>query len=438
MEKGLIFTYAMTALGAVGGLLSPFFGLLVYVCFAIIRPDHMWSWSVVQGNYSRVIAVAMLAGWAAHGFGRWRFGRAGAVVGCMLGYWFWTMLSAVQAIDAGKAWELVEFFAKVFLPFLVGITTLRTVGQLKQLAWVILLSQGYVAFEMNLSYLGGYNRVYHDGFGGMDNNCVAIAMVTGIGLAFFLGLAAREWWKKGLALLAAALMGHTILLTFSRGGILALALTGLMAFVLIPKTPRHYLIFAAAVVAGIVLSGKEVRERFFSTFQESDSGKREASAQSRLNLWSGAVDATLKRPLLGAGPDNWGEVAPEYGWKKGKEAHSLWAQNAAELGFPGVLLLLGFFVLLMTRLWPLTRVGSPVSDPWLRDAARMVIASLFGFVIAAQFVTIKYLEVPFYVALIGAGVLKMTESASAVWEPAYYLPPLPWRTTRASAPSASV
>src|SRR5437868_6477898 len=243
MEKGLIFTYVMTAAGAVGGLFSPFAGLLAYVCFAIIRPDYMWPWSVEHGNYSRIIAVAMLAGWAARGFGRWRFGRATPIVACMLGYWAWAGLSAIQAIDSMKALALVEFFAKVFLPFLVGLTMLRTVSQLKQLSWVILLSQGYVAFELNLNYFGGYNRAFFEGFGGMDNNCVAIAMVTGVGLAFFLGLGAKEWWKKGIALFAAALMGHTILLTFSRGGMLALALGALMTFFLIPKSPRHYLVF---------------------------------------------------------------------------------------------------------------------------------------------------------------------------------------------------
>src|SRR2546428_151218 len=206
LEKGLIFTYVMTAAGAVGGLFNPFLGLLAYVCFAIVRPDYLWSWSVEHGHYSRILALAMLVGWAARGFG------------------------------------------------------------------------------------------------GMDNNCVAIAMVTGVGLAFFLGLGAKEWWKKGVALFAAALMGHTILLTFSRGGMLALALTGLMTFFLIPKSPRHYLVFALAVVVGISLAGKEARERFFSAFHQSNSGKREASAQSRLDLWADTFDATLKRPLLGAGP----------------------------------------------------------------------------------------------------------------------------------------
>ena len=34
----------------------------------------------------------------------------------------------------------------------------------------------------------------------MDNNCNAIAMVTGIGLLFFLGLNAPRWWQKVLAI----------------------------------------------------------------------------------------------------------------------------------------------------------------------------------------------------------------------------------------------
>src|SRR5205823_8806428 len=143
-------------------------GLLVYVCFAIVRPDFMWEWSLGHGHYSRAVGVAMLLGWGLHGFGRWRFGRGGAVVGCLLAYWLWMVASAVQAIDPPRAWALVEFFAKVVLPVLVGATTITTVRQVKALAWVVLLSEGYVAFEMNLRYFGGYNQAYFDGFGGMD------------------------------------------------------------------------------------------------------------------------------------------------------------------------------------------------------------------------------------------------------------------------------
>jgi hypothetical protein len=41
----------------------------------------------------------------------------------------------------------------------------------------------------------------------------------------------------------------------------------------------------------------------------------------------------------------------------------------------------------------------------------MVIASLVGFAVPAQFVSLEFLETPYYVALVGAGVLKLSSSS---------------------------
>jgi O-antigen ligase len=424
LMKGAIFTYLLTAAGATAGLFDPYYGLLVYVCFAIIRPEWMWRWSLDPGNYSRIVAIGLLVGWALAGFGRWKLGRAWGVIAPLLAYWAWSALCVTQAPDQDRAVDFVVYLAKVVLPVLVGITTVDSVLKLKLLGWVIVASQGFVALQLNLYYFGGYNMAWEEGFGGMDNNCIAIAMVTGVGLAFFLGMGAPKWWSKLLAFAAAALMGHVIMFSFSRGGLLALLITGVFSFFLVPKKPVHYAVFALAVLLAIRMAGPSVRERFMTSFGQPNS-ELEASAESRLQLWSGCLDATAQRPVLGIGPDNWGEIAPEYGWKRGKEAHSLWLQTMAETGIPGVLFLAAFYLVGIVRLWPLTREQTPVPDPWMRDAARMVIASLIGFVIAAQFVTIKYLEVPLYVALLGAGVLRLVSEAQTraaagqVWAPVW-------------------
>jgi O-antigen ligase len=117
-----------------------------------------------------------------------------------------------------------------------------------------------------------------------------------------------------------------------------------------------------------------------------------------------------KHPL-GIGPDQFGLVVHEYGFESGKLAHSLWMQLGAEVGFVGLGCLLLFYGVCVARLWPLTREKYPVPDPWFRVAGRMVIAALVGFAVSAQFVSLTTLEAPYYIALIGAAVLKLQSIA---------------------------
>jgi probable O-glycosylation ligase (exosortase A-associated) len=402
--KGLLLTYALTYGGAVASIFNPFIGLLVYVCFAIIRPESLWHWSVGPGNYSRIIAIALLIGWAIHGFGSWRFGRARPVVYCLIGFMIWYATSGFLAYHPEASSRPTEAMLKIVLPFVVGITIIDSQAKLKALAWVIMFSQGYVAYDLNMSYFGGFNRLHNYGFGGMDNNCNAIALVCGAGFAFFLGLGEQKQWRRWLAFVLAGLMAHAIMFSFSRGGMLALIITGVASFVLIRKRPVYYAYLLLAVAVGLRMAGPEVLERFYSAF--ADQEERDLSAQSRLDMWGACQQLANRHPVFGIGPDNFPIVAPEFGWPLGKQAHSLWFQAAAETGYVGVGLLLTFYLLSMKRLYRMAKDLNRVA-PEIADRCRMVIASLIGFMVAAQFVSLPGLEIPYYVNLVGAGFLKL-------------------------------
>jgi len=74
----------------------------------------------------------------------------------------------------------------------------------------------------------------------------------------------------------------------------------------------------------------------------------------------------------------------------------------------------------MLGVWRLWRDRSPDDDePWHAVAASMVITALVGFMIAAQFVSLVGLEIPYYIVLFGAGTLKLASVGDASESAAY-------------------
>jgi len=416
--KGLIFTYVMAYGGSVLSLFRPFVGLLVYICFALLNPEQLWFWAVPRGNYARIVAVSFLIGWAFKGFGDWRLGRATGIVYSLIAFTVIWLLDApfARSIDLGTSG--IESFLKVALPCIAGVTIIDSVSKLKTLIWVIVLSQGFLAYEFNQNYYAGLISDSEWSFRGLDNNGIAIVMDTSVGLALFLGLHEEGWLKKMIAFGCAGLMIHVVLFSMSRGGMLGLVIVGLVSFILLPKQPKHYLAFFLVLLLVLRLAGPSVRAEFLSSFAEGE--KRDGSSTTRIMHWKACVQSVLKHPF-GVGPDCWPLVAPEYGLPA-MEAHTTWLQLAAEMGLQGLLAIGLFYGLTITRLWALTSKRSRLADPWFAYLARMVIASLSGFIISAQFVSVEGIELPYYVVMIGATTLKLATFAPSPTTYAWFVP----------------
>ncbi len=182
--KGPIIVFVLCYGGAIASLFKPWYGFLIYVSFGIVKPESLWYWSLPPGNYSRIVALAVMAGWLLNGCGKWQFGRGGVIIASILGYWIVLVFGAITAPFPERSWPHIETMTKVILPLLIGATMLDSVAKLRQLAWVITVSQGYLAYEFNLIY---YTRgvisadITH---GGLDKKGLAMSAVKCMGLAF--------------------------------------------------------------------------------------------------------------------------------------------------------------------------------------------------------------------------------------------------------------
>jgi O-antigen ligase len=180
------------------------------------------------------------------------------------------------------------------------------------------------------------------------------------------------------------------------------------------------------VVIALAMAGPEVWNRFNSISKSSLTGatssEAEWSAESRVILWGVCVQMVAESPLVGKGPDHFPKIIQRYEtgndvfprFPEGKEAHTLWLQIAAELGIPGVVFLASYYVLTVAGLWKYCRLDNSDSRGLTPGAtARMVIAAMVGFIVSAQFVTLEGLELPYYVALVGLGSLKLSSTLEA-------------------------
>lgn len=403
--KGLIFVYGMTYGGAAISLLSPYLGFLVYVAFGNLRPDALWFWSVAPGNYSRTVAIAFLSGWLIHGAGSWKFGKATVAVYALLFYWVWMLLGACISPEQERSWYTFDILTKIFLPMVAGLTLIDSLQRLKQLAWVLVLTQGYVALEFNQRYYSGGIDPASWSFGGVDNNGIAITAVSALGLALFMGLHAENWVQRLVAFASAALLSHVVLFSMSRGGMVAMLVMGVTAFLLIPKRPVHFIALVVCALFVLRLSGADVQKEFLSSF--ADQENRDASAEGRLQLTRDALDVMSKHLVLGCGMENWVNVAPQYGWPQGKRVHNTWVEIGATLGLPGLIAILLFYGSCCYNLIPLAREQTPAEDPWLRALARAVLAATAGFFVSVCFVTADRIEIPYHIMTLGMGVLKL-------------------------------
>jgi putative inorganic carbon (HCO3(-)) transporter len=413
--KGLILIYAITALGSIGALRSPIVGLFIYVGFAVLRPQFIWGWAGDFEGISLYIGLATLVGWVLNGFGKRTIGPGRSIVVALLLFAAWMGLSSTQAVDKDVAYATLTPMMKFVMPFLIGITLIDSVQLSRRMLWVIVLAMGYVSFEMNLEYWRGFN-IAGEGFGGMDNNCFGVALVSTIGPAIALGIGAKKWYERLLAGAAVALILHTTLLTFSRGAMVGLLAVGTAAFVIMPKRPKYLAVLVVVTLLALRLTGPQLMARYATTVADED--ERDGSAESRVDLWRDCLKVTMQRPLFGVGPGNFPVIAESLGWTAGKQAHSVWMQQAAETGVPGVAALFSFFAIAVFKLWPIARARLTDANRSQIAIASGLIMSIVGFAVAGQFVSLGGLEIPYYTTMIGVVLLRQNAGLTAAVAPA--------------------
>lgn len=407
--KQLLFMIGLTLAGTAGVVINPFLGVAVYYLFAVLRPQFLWQWSLPPDvSWSFYVALAtilaalghLLAGGKEDGKQQPE-GGLGSAHAPVLGFGLWIGVSYFMARDRFTAYPWFIEYAKIFIMFAAAAILIRSVKQVWTLLVLTALALGYIAYEVNFLYLvNGNLGIYHNGYGGLDNNGAGLMLAMGVPLCFFAweGCQGKLRWAF-LALVPVLL--HAVLMTYSRGAMVSL----LAATPLIWLRSRHRKQLTLAMVGLLlilpILAGPQIRDRFFSI----SSHEQDASAQSRIGSWTAAWNIAKDNPVFGVGIRNANLYSHQYGADlQGRTIHNQYLQIAADTGFVG----LGLYGAALAAVW--WRLYSTRRDLLPTDGAAPRVLALAGgiecalavFCVGGTFLSLEVFELPYLLLLLGA------------------------------------
>jgi O-antigen ligase/polysaccharide polymerase Wzy-like membrane protein len=307
-------------------------------------------------------------------------------------------------------------FAKTAAIFVLLSHVVTTMARLRLAAWLLTwMAIGLGVFALYNFMTGamidqGANQdrlVGNEGALTKNPNDLALMVNLLLPLTVGLFLASKEAWQRLVLFTAVGVEAATVVLTYSRGGAVTLAVIVLAYLWKLRRQPERSFIYVgllAAVLALPLLPSSYFDRMSTITNVEAD---RTGSAQERISDMIIAGKTILANPIIGAGMGMNMLVMREArgGWLG---VHNVYLEHALDLGLMG----LGIFLVL---LWSCLRVVADIqhtaSSPDLVCFAQGLQVSLIAYATAAMFHPVSYQYYFYYIAGLAIGARSIASAA---------------------------
>jgi putative inorganic carbon (hco3(-)) transporter len=391
----------MMAVGLGVALRSRFGALLVYLWFALFRPQE-WVWVDISSlRLSLVVGLlfvvpSVLSGSLPNLSHPLSLGSL-AFLGTAL-------VAQFGAIRPDIGWYWLNFLATLILVCLLLVTLVGTKRKFVLTVAVIAASFGIYPAKGGLASLAGGGVQFFAGLGGAfgDNNGYALGTVM---IMPFLVAAGQnlspahgiERWIRRAFFLSVPLAAFTVVSLFSRGAAVAMAASALV-YVLLQERRLVYVLGLAAFLTAAI-AALPFQARYLERLQTIGSYEeiQDNSALGRLHFWQVAIDMVRENPL-GVGLFNFQPAYDHYDSSGGaygteRSVHSSHFQVLAETGFAGAAL---WCVMFVVAIWKSLRVRNRARQlpeqsedrHFLFTMANALLVSMVGFLVGGAFLAL--------------------------------------------------
>jgi len=365
---------------AFGAFFTPLFGILGYVAHYIIGAEKQWWHAPLNPlgiRYSLSFAVLTAVGIMLHR-NKLKFKKLlvrQEVLALIMLLLLW-MLYFINPETVGRYVATDHPTIKITKAMIFCLMMTHVITRpkdLDKLMWLFVVGSlllGMQAYGLPRSaFMGGRLDAVVGGSDFLDANALAAFMVAASVIAGTVFM--RASWRGKLPCAATGAFSlNTIVLCRSRGAFLALFGAGIAIVFMSPRHIRGKLIVGMVVGAlgMLYLSDPQFLERVAKISEHAaaiaEGGEsRDRSTMMRIEAWRGGIQMFRDHPL-GVGPGNFNQYIGRYApTVEGLSPHNIYIQTLAELGFPGMLVLLG---LLGNGLWTVrnvVRISDRLSEP---------------------------------------------------------------------------
>jgi len=311
------------------------------------------------------------------------------------------------ALQPQRAFDSFIEFLKVVLIFIVMVNVVRTEKRMKKLWILVLVATCFLSINAINDYrLGRFElqglRIKGSIGGLFDNpNDLALHLVTLLPIALALVFYSRNVLTKVLFFSTVILIAGGIVVTFSRGGFLALLAAGGVLLWKLVRSSRWLIppLGVALVVLFVLFAPGEYRTRLSTTGDE--------SSMARFDDLKRSLFIAARHPLVGVGMDNYILFS-----NSNKSTHNAYTQVASEMGAAAAV----FYILFI--LAPFRGLRRIEHESYQVKSARRFYygsvalqASLVGYMVASFFASVAYLWYIYYLVAYSVCLRRIYDSA---------------------------
>jgi len=367
--------------------------LVCYLPFSALLPGDFGGF-LKAFNLTNILTVVIVVGWLARGGFRgeriYRPTRADALLAVFCALASVSLVRGlVEAQMSAHVLDTLKRYLTPFFYFYVFANNVRTRREIQYIyaatAFICVVAAGMALKEsyLDIGYFSRLDAMRVRGITMQPNDTAAFfTYYTPFVVVPFLHRPRRALtWMLPVATFACF---WAMTRTFSRGGIIAFAVTLLATIAL----RRWRAAVAIALLLAVLLFAfpqtlpESVVGRFQGLIRSAPRGadlldprRLEPSAARRIRIWKRALPHMARNPLLGIGYGHFGHTM------RG-DAHNGFILIAAEMGFPALFIYLGVLVLLARAAW---RLRARAARPILRWLGHAYLAAVVGVVVANQF-----------------------------------------------------